>query len=318
MEKTGILLVNLGTPDAPTTTSVRTYLQEFLSDQRVIDLPKIQWLPILHGIILRTRPKKSAKLYQSIWTNNGSPLLVNSQLQQVALQKKLQSDTIQVSLAMNYGNPSIRQELEKLHHWGMRKLIVVPLFPQYSSTTTASVWDNVVKTISKWRDIPELVFIRDYPDHPKFIQFLAKGIEDYIDRNGHPDAIILSYHGIPARYAKTGDDYPIRCHKTTEALQKIFTNETIIESFQSKFGKEPWIEPSTSDTLQSLAQRGKKHVIILAPSFTADCLETLEELEEENKEVFINAGGNRYQYLPAANDDPLFIDALENIIRTYL
>lgn len=310
--------MNLGTPDAPTPTSVKTYLQEFLSDRRVIDLPRLQWLPILHGIILRTRPKKSAKLYQSIWTSVGSPLLINSQLQHIELQKKLQSDTVQVRLAMNYGNPSVARELEELHDWGMKKLIVVPLFPQYSSTTTASIWDNVVKSLSTWRDIPEIIFIRDYPDHPKFIRFLAKGINEYIHQNGNPDAIILSYHGIPERYAKTGDDYPLRCQKTTDALKKIVDHETIITSFQSKFGSEPWIEPSTSDTLQSLARHGKKHVIILAPSFTADCLETLEELEVENKELFLNAGGEKYQYLSAVNDDPLFIEALEEIIQPYL
>lgn len=318
MEKTGILLVNLGTPDAPTTASVRKYLQEFLSDRRVIDLPRIQWLPILHGIILRTRPKKSAKLYQSIWTEEGSPLLTNSRLQHAALQTKLQSDHIQVALAMNYGNPSVSAELEKLHQWGMRKLIVLPLFQQYSSTTTASVWDNVVQTISKWRDIPEFIFIRDFPDHPIFINFLAQGINECIAKNGHPDCIILSYHGIPVRYAETGDDYPKRCRKTTEAIQKIFPNQTFVECYQSKFGKEPWIEPSTSDTLQALAQQGKKHVMILAPSFTADCLETLEELEVENREIFMKAGGQSYHYIPAANSDPLFIDVLEDLIRSYL
>jgi len=200
----------------------------------------------------------------------------------------------------------------------MRKLIVLPLFQQYSSTTTASVWDNVVQTISKWRDIPEFIFIRDFPDHPLFINFLAKSINECIANNSQPDCILLSYHGIPSRYAETGDDYPNRCHKTTEAIQKIFPNETFIECYQSKFGKEPWIEPSTSDTLQALARQGKKHVMILAPSFTADCLETLEELENENREIFMKAGGQSYHYIPAANNNPLFIDALEDIIRSYL
>ncbi|WP_042348320.1 ferrochelatase [Bacillus massiliigorillae] len=318
MEKTAILLVNLGTPDEPTPASVRTYLNEFLSDRRVIDLPRIQWLPVLHGIILRVRPKKSAELYKSIWAEQGSPLLLNSQKQHAALQQRFRFEHMKVALAMNYGNPSVSKELDKLHKWGVRKLIVLPLFPQYSSSTTASVWDNVVITISKWRDVPELVFIRDFPDHPLFIDLLTNRIKECITKNGDPDCVVLSYHGIPVRYADTGDDYPKRCQKTTAAIQKQFPNVSIIECYQSKFGKEPWIEPSTSETLQALAQQGKKHVIILAPSFTADCLETLEELEEENKNIFMEAGGESYHYLPAANDDPLFIDALEDIICKYI
>lgn len=318
MKKTGILLVNLGTPDAPTVTSVRDYLKEFLSDPRVIDLPRIQWLPILHGVILRARPKKSAKLYQSIWTEEGSPLLIHSQKQLIGLQSRFTDSNIKIALAMNYGQPSVADELQKLHDWGMKKCIILPLFPQYSSSTTASVWDNIVRNISKWRDIPEVIFIRDFPDHPLFIEMISNRIQENISINGEPDCIILSYHGIPIRYADTGDDYPERCRKTTEALQKQFPNHTIIECFQSKFGKEPWLEPSTSDTLATLAKQGKKNVIILAPAFTADCLETLEELEEENKEIFLAAGGKSYHYIPAANDHPLFINALENIVRTYL
>lgn len=318
MEKTAILLVNLGTPDAPTPKQVRPYLKEFLGDRRVIDLPRAQWLPILHGIILRVRPMKSARLYQSVWTDEGSPLLVHSQKQHTALQARFQEPEIQTALAMNYGNPSVPDELEKLHQWGVRKLIVLPLFPQYSSTTTASVWDNVTKTISKWRDIPELIFIREFADHPIFIQLLANRIHACIVKNGKPDCIVLSYHGIPARYAETGDDYPEQCRKTTEALQKQFPDLSFTECFQSKFGKEPWLEPSTSDTLRSLAEQGKKHVIILAPAFTADCLETLEELEVENRDIFIEAGGENYHYIPAANGDPLFIDALEDIVRKHL
>ncbi|WP_019241585.1 MULTISPECIES: ferrochelatase [Bacillus] len=318
MEKTAILLVNLGTPDTPEPASVKSYLKEFLSDPRVIDLPRIQWLPILHGIILRVRPKKSAKLYQSIWTEQGSPLLLNSQKQQDALQKRFNSKNIHVGLAMTYGNPSIASEVERLHKMGIKKLIVLPLFPQYSSTTTASVWDRVVCSLSKSRDIPELIFVRDYPDHPFFVKFLTNRIQTSIDIQGNPDCLVLSYHGIPLRYAETGDDYPSRCRKTTDAIQQHFPNLHIIESFQSKFGKEPWVEPSTSDTLIQLAKEGYRNIMIMAPSFTADCLETLEELEVENKELFLDAGGQSYHYIPAANDDPLFIDALEDIAMSYV
>ncbi|MGM9985962.1 MAG: ferrochelatase [Bacillaceae bacterium] len=318
MNKTAVLLVNLGTPDAPTAKAVRPYLKEFLGDVRVIDMPRWKWLPVLHGIILRVRPKKSAKLYQSVWTEEGSPLLIYSKKQRDALQARLASDDVKVVLAMNYGNPSVASELEKLHQWGVRQLIVLPLFPQYSSTTTASVWDNVTRVISKWRDIPQFTLIRDFPDHPMFIELLKQRITDGIKENGKPDAIVLSYHGIPQRYADTGDDYPERCQKTTDAIRQAFPQIECIQSFQSKFGKEVWLEPSTSETLQKLAQSGKKHVHILAPAFTADCLETIEELEEENRAVFMDAGGEHYHYLPCANDNSLFIDCLEDLVRTWL
>jgi len=318
MEKTAVLLVNLGTPDGPDVASVRTYLKEFLSDRRVIDLPKWKWLPILHSIVLQVRPKKSAKLYQSIWTNEGSPLMTYCEKQKRALQERFLHKGIRVSLAMTYGNPSVAAELDKLHKWGVKRLVVLPLFPQYSSTTTASIWDKVQRTISQWRDIPEIIFIRDYPDHPKLIQCLSRRVEHCMIKYGKPDALVLSYHGIPKRYADTGDDYPLRCQMTTEALRSAIPYIDIYESYQSKFGKEEWLEPSTDETLKSLAKNNKKHIQIMAPAFTADCLETLEELGEENKEIFLQNGGEQYHYLMAVNDDPLFIDCLEEIILAKL
>lgn len=318
MEKTAVLLINLGTPNAPDASSVRTYLKQFLSDRRVIDLPRWKWLPILHGIILQVRPAKSAQLYQSIWTEEGSPLLTYCEKQTDKLQERIENDQLKVAFAMNYGQPSIKDELEKLHEWGVRKLIIVPLFPQYSSTTTASIWDSVQRTLSEWRDIPEVCFIRDFADHPKWIELLSKRIEDAIDAFGHPDVIVLSYHGIPERYAQTGDDYPNRCRITSDALRKKFPNLEFVESFQSKFGKEPWLEPATSDVLTKLAEEGKTNVWIMAPAFTAECLETLEELEVENQKLFMEAGGKSYHYLPAANDDPLFIDCLEELVKGYM
>jgi len=318
MEKTAVLLVNLGTPSATDIASVRQYLKEFLSDRRIIDLPRWRWLPVLHGIILRVRPNKSARLYESIWTDGGSPLMINSQAQQLALQERLAGDDVKVVLAMRYGQPSVSDELEKLHKWGVRKLIVLPLFPQYSSTTTASIWDCVQQTMSTWMDIPEVIFVRDFPDQPKFIQLLTERVKACTKENGQPDALILSYHGIPKRYADTGDDYPERCRKTTEALRKQIPNIEIIESFQSKFGKEPWLKPSTSEILQKMAKEGKTYVQMMAPAFTADCLETLEELEKENFALFMEAGGQKYKYLHAANNHPLFIDCLEEIVRTYI
>ena len=318
MNKTAVLLVNLGTPDQPTTTSIRSYLKEFLSDRRVIDLPRWKWIPILHGIILRKRPKKTAALYQSIWTEEGSPLLATSNKQLKEMEKHFSDTTIKLALAMNYGQPSIKEELEKLHKWGMRRLIVLPLFPQYSSTTTASIWDHLNHTLSKWRDLPEVIFIRDYPDHPLWIRLLKKRIEQCTKENGHPDTLILSYHGIPERYANEGDDYPEQCLKTTLALKKELPNYNIITCYQSKFGKEPWLEPSTSNTLRQLAGNGTKHVQILAPSFTVDCLETLEELKVENRSIFMDNGGEQFHYIEAANDDPLFIECLVDLIKPYL
>ncbi len=316
--KKELLLVNLGTPDKPVSSSIKSYLREFLSDRRVIDLPRWKWLPILHTFILPVRSKRNISAYQQIWTEDGSPLLYYSSKQHEALALKVQDRNIKIALAMNYGNPSISDELEKLHEWGARKLIILPLFPQYSSTTTASIWDHATQTISKWMDIPEVVFIRDFANHPKWIELLKKRIEDGTKTYGKPDVILLSYHGIPTRYASGGDDYPQRCHMTTQALKELLPDATIMTSYQSKFGKEPWLEPSTSDTLANLAQQGVKHVHITSPCFTADCLETLEELERENKQIFINNGGEEYHYLKAANDDPLFIDCLADILSPYL
>jgi len=318
MDKKAVLLVNIGTPDKPVSSSIKPYLREFLSDKRVIDLPRWKWLPILHTFILPVRSRKNVSAYQRIWTDEGSPLLYFSAKQRDALDMKLQDKNIKTALAMNYGKPSISSELERLHEWGARKLIILPLFPQYSSTTTASIWDHATQTISKWMDIPEVIFIRDFADHPKWIELLKKRIEDGRKTYGKPDIILLSYHGIPKRYVAEGDDYPYRCHQTTQALKELLPEETIMTSYQSKFGKEPWLEPSTSDTLINLARQGVKHVQVISPCFTADCLETLEELEVENQQVFLNNGGTEYHYLKAANDDPLFIDCLASILSPYL
>src|SRR5690554_5634452 len=318
MEKTAVLLVNLGTPDEPTPEAVKVYLREFLSDPRIIDYPRWKWLPILNGIILPRRSKKSAELYQSIWTEDGSPLLVYTKKQQELLQQRFSHPFLKITMAMNYGNPSVASELKKLHEWGVRHLIVLPLFPQYSSTTTASIWDNVQREVSTWFDVPKLTFIRDYPDHPKFIELLCNRIKASIAENGEPDAVAVSYHGIPLHYAENGDDYEERCTKTTNALRREFPNLEFIQCYQSKFGNDPWLEPNTSDVLVDFAKSDKKHVQIIAPGFVADCLETLEELEVENAELFREAGGVKYIYLPAANDDDLLIDCLEDLVRKEL
>ncbi|WP_050615671.1 ferrochelatase [Bacillus testis] len=318
MRKTAILLANLGTPASPSESDVRIYLQEFLGDRRVIDMPGYKWKPILHGIILRTRPKKSAALYKKIWTSAGSPIMVHSVNQQRMLQERLKDRGVKVLLGMNYGQPSITSKLAELKEWGVEKLIVLPLFPQYSSTTTASVFDHVCRVLKTWRSMPELCFVRDFPDNEYFIRLLSQRSIECTQKYGEPDALILSYHGIPQRYADEGDDYPKRCRKTTEAVKKQLPHLDIVESFQSKFGKEPWLLPSTGDILKQLAGQGKTHVQIMAPAFAADCLETLEELEDEHRSIFSKAGGKEYHYLPAANDDPLFIDCLVHIAEKYL
>ncbi|MCO7127082.1 ferrochelatase [Sporolactobacillus shoreicorticis] len=318
MDKTAVLLVNLGTPDAPDPKSVRRYLAEFLSDPRVIDLPRWKWLPILHGIILRVRPKKSAKLYQSVWTDEGSPLLLNGRRQQAALQERLADTGVKAVLAMSYGTPHLSGELEKLHQWGVRHLVVVPLYPQYSSTTVGSVWDGLQQSLAGWRDLPELAFIRDYPDHQSYIAALADRIRNTVSDHGMPGRLLLSYHGIPIRYARNEDDYPQRCRITTEIIRQQFPELSILETFQSKFGNEEWLKPATIDTVRALAGQGVKHIAVIAPGFSADCLETLQELAQENAHAFYEAGGQQFDYIPAVNDHPFFIDCLEDLVRQRL
>lgn len=318
MEKTCVLLVNLGTPDAPNVKAVRRYLAEFLSDRRVIDLPRWQWLPILHGIILRVRPKKSAALYQSIWTEQGSPLLLHSLTQKRALQERFDKDAVRVELAMSYGAPSIASVLNRLHQWGLRRLVVLPLYPQYSSTTIAPIWDSLTRSLVKWRDLPSLSFIRDYADQPLYIAALAARIRQSFAADGLPEKLLLSYHGIPLRYAESGDDYPLNCKRTTAALQQLFPDIAILQSYQSKFGNEEWLTPATSDMIPKLAREGVRHLAVAAPAFTADCLETLHELQQENKQFFLSAGGQQFTYIPAVNEDKLFIDCLEDLARMHL
>ncbi len=318
MEKTAVLLVNLGTPAAPEPAAVRTYLAVFLGDWWVIDKPRWQWLPILHGIVLRARPSKVARIYREIWLPEGSPLLHYSRLQQAALQARLEPEGIRVALGMTYGEPSVKSALEELHRWGVRRLLVLPLFPQYSSTTTAPIWSRVQKALDGWRDLPEQIFIRAFPTHPKYLAFLTERIRAFIAEKGRPDALVLSYHGIPQAYADAGDDYPAQCELTTEAVRARFPDLKIVLGYQSKFGNDPWLEPATEDVLRELARTGHRHVAIMAPGFAADCIETLHELEVEYAEEFAKAGGEQLHYLPAANDHPLFIDCLEDLVRQYL
>lgn len=313
--KVGVLLINLGTPDQPTTGALRTYLAEFLSDPRVIEVPRLLWWFILHGIILRVRPRKSAALYRSVWTSEGSPLLSIGRAQQVAVQHQL-GEGYSVKLGMRYGNPSIASALRELQNEGVRKIILLPLYPQYAAPTTGSSFDAVADEIKTWRWVPELHFINNYCDHPLYIQALANSIREHMDNNGVPEKIVFSYHGMPKRYLTAGDPYFCFCQKTTRLVQEQLSlnKSDCITSFQSRFGKEEWLKPYTDETLQNLPKEGIKKIAIVSPAFSADCLETLEELAVENRKLFLEAGGQSYHYIPALNDRPDHIGALVSII----
>ena len=304
---TGVLLTNLGTPDAPDTPSLRRYLREFLSDPRVVEIPRLIWLMILHGIILRVRPAKSAKLYKSIWTEQGSPLLVITEQQKAKVERELKArygDRVIVDIGMRYGNPSIGEALERFHQQGVKKIVVMPLYPQYAGPTTGSSFDAVVKTVQKWRWIPSIDFISSYHDNQDYIQALANSVQEHFDAHGKPEKLVLSYHGMPKLFLDNGDPYYCFCHKTTRLLaEKLgLTEDQFVMTFQSRFGKAEWLKPYTDATLEQLAKDDVKNIAIISPAFSADCLETIEELEEENREVFLEAGGETYTYIPCLND----------------
>lgn len=316
---TGVLLVNLGTPDAPTAPALRRYLAEFLADPRVIEIPKIIWSLILHGIILRVRPKKSAAKYQTVWTDEGSPLLAISKRQTSAIAAQL-GDSVSVKLGMRYGNPSITKALREFQAEGVRKLIVFPLYPQYAAATTGSTFDAVTRELQKWRFVPELHFINNYCDNSLFIDALAKSIQEDFDQHGKPEKLLLSYHGMPKRNLDLGDPYYCLCQKTTRLVaEKLGLQKgEYISTFQSRFGYAEWLQPYTDATLEELAKSGTKNVAIVSPAFSADCLETLEELAVENREIFLHAGGTDYRYIPALNARDDHIAALTTIVRQYI
>lgn len=321
--KTGVLLTNLGSPSAPTTSAVRKYLREFLSDPRVVEIPRLIWLIILHGIILRVRPKKSAKLYKSVWTKQGAPLLVISQAQQQKVAAKIKEkygEDVIVELAMRYGEPSIPNALKKLQQQGVNNLIILPLYPQYAGPTTASTFDAVSSELQKWRYIPSINFINSYHNNSLYIKALANTIKEHINEHGTPDKLVLSYHGMPELFYQWGDPYYDFCQITTNLLKEQLSlpHECFVMTFQSRFGKAKWLQPYTDETLESLAKTGNKHIAIISPAFSADCLETLEELEHENREVFMQAGGERYHYIPALNDRDDHIDTIIDILAPKL
>lgn len=315
--KTGILLANLGTPDAPTPDAVKRYLRQFLSDKRVVDTPRLLWWPLLRGVILPLRAPRVAKLYQSVWMEEGSPLKVYSRRQQQALAARL-PDT-PVALGMSYGSPALESAVDELLAQDVDHIVVLPLYPQYSCSTVAAVWDELARILAKKRAIPGISFIRDYADDASYIDALAASVRASFAVHGEPDVLLLSYHGIPQRFAHEGDDYPQRCRDTTRELVSALglSPDRAMMTFQSRFGREPWLTPYTDETLKMLGEKGVKHIQVICPGFAADCLETLEEIAVQNREVFLEAGGQKYEYIPALNADRAHIEMMVNLTAPY-
>ena len=312
-KKAGVLLVNLGTPTAPTASAVKTFLSEFLHDKRVVDLNRFIWCPLLHGVILPIRAPKVAKLYQSVWMDDGSPLMVYSQRQVIALQERL---SMPVALGMTYGEPKIKSGIELLEQQGCDEIIILPLYPQYSRTTTAAVFDQIAKQYKTTPVLPNFSFVHNYHDHPLYIKALAESIRLSWEKKGKGDYVLCSYHGIPQRFVDNGDIYAQHCERTTELLAQELglTSEQIGMSYQSRFGREAWLQPYTSETLTELTPKGIRSLDIISPAFSSDCLETLEELSEECKEIFMEAGGQKYTFIPCLNDDELHIEMMADIV----
>lgn len=303
-KKTGVLLVNLGSPEAPTVPAVRRFLRDFLWDPRVVNLPRPLWWLILNFFVLPFRPRRSARAYQKIWRDNGSPLSYLTRQLTEKLAARLQVSGVFVDYAMRYGKPSIASRLKKFKKQGVEKLIVLPLYPQYSSTTTASVYDDLVRELNSWRHLPDLHFISDYHMQPVYIASIVDSIQQFWQDHGKNDLLLLSFHGLPEILTKWGDPYFYHCRKTAELIgeQLSLNQEQWQMVFQSRFGKAEWLKPYCVDTLQSLPEQGTKRVDIVCPGFAVDCLETLEEIALENRSVFISAGGSDYRYIPALND----------------
>ena len=322
--RVGVLLVNLGTPDAPTAPAVRRYLAEFLADRRVVEIPPIAWRPILHGVVLRTRPSRSAAKYAAIWHKDGSPLLVHSQRQKVLLlgylgqrlkKAGLPSDLCPVELGMRYGNPSIPAALDRLRAAGCERILVLPLYPQYAASTTGSTVDAIGAYVAHVRRVPGLRILDSFHDDPGYIQALARNLNDDWMKHGRPDHLVLSFHGLPKRSLQLGDPYHCHCQATARLLAREAGLETgrWTLSFQSRFGRAQWLQPYTVDVLRDLARKGTRRVDVYCPGFVADCLETLEEIGLEARRLFVAAGGKELRVVPCLNEHPAWIAALTDL-----
>jgi ferrochelatase len=322
LAKTAVVLVNLGTPDEPTASAVRRYLRQFLSDPRMVEIPKPIWWLILNGVILPFRSSKSAAKYASIWTKEGSPLLVHTEKQATLLRGYLgeRGHEVQVAHAMRYGKPSIPEVLDKLKAEGCDRILILPAYPQYSATTTASTFDVVFSHYARVRNVPELRLVKHYHDHAAYIQALKKSVLAYWDQNGRPDKLVMSFHGVPKRTLLLGDPYHCECHKTARLLATALQllPEQYVVTFQSRFGKAEWLQPYTAPTLEKLAKEGARRVDVICPGFTSDCLETLEEIAMEAKRDFLTAGGKEFHYIPCLNEMPAWITALAEVAEQHL
>lgn len=318
----GVLLVNLGTPDSPSVSDVRRYLREFLWDPRVVEVARPVWWLVLNLVILTTRPRRSARAYAKVWTEAGSPLLVISKKQQAALQARMESQGeshVKVVLAMRYGRPGIAAGLQALREAGAKRVLVLPLYPQYSATTTAAIVDAVADELRHWRELPELRFINDYHRHPAYISALADSVRRHRMLHGEPDKLLLSFHGIPQAYVDAGDPYAQQCCKTAELLVAALDlpRDRWQMSFQSRLGPKQWLQPYTDHTLEALAKEGVRNVHVICPGFSVDCLETLEEVAMENRDIFIEAGGEHYGYIECLNDHASHIQLFSELIAQH-
>ncbi|MEX0824433.1 MAG: ferrochelatase [Woeseia sp.] len=322
-EALGVLLVNLGTPEAPTTPAVRRYLNEFLSDPRVVELPRPLWWLILHGYILRTRPRRSAAAYAKIWTEQGSPLLLHSTDIAAGMASRLSgrlSGAVHVELAMSYGKPSLAAALDRLHERFVRRIIVLPLYPQYSGSTTGSVFDAIARTLSRRRWIPELRFINHYHDSAGYIAAVAASVRDFRDREGRGERLLFSFHGLPRRMLEDGDPYHCQCQKTARLIAGALELEAgdWQVSFQSRVGREEWLRPYTDEVLEQWGRDGTGDIDVVCPGFAADCLETLEEIAMQNAELFAGAGGGSLRYIPALNARDDHIAFLSRLVEKHI
>lgn len=320
MQKIGVILINLGTPEKPTTSSVRRFLAKFLSDQRVVEVPKLLWRVLLYGIILPLRCSVVAKNYQKIWSKDGSPLRVILQKQVAQLEAYLERQYPQkfsVHFAMCYGQPSIKEVAQNLKDANIWRFIILPLYPQYSATTTAAVMDQFWRVLSEWRNIPTLRYIKEYASEKLYIQALAESIRQHWQQSGQTSYLVFSFHGIPQKNVTRGDPYPNFCERTTMlcAEELGLSPDQYVMCYQSRFGYSPWLQPYTSEILKELPGAGIKEISVCCPGFSADCLETLEEMADLNRAIFFNHGGTRYDYIPALNDSEKHIELFAELVK---
>jgi len=316
----GILLTNLGTPASPSQADIRRFLAEFLGDPRVIDWNRLLWLPMLYGYVLTTRPTRAAEAYRKIWTDEGSPLLVHAQRQAAAVRQRLNeilTAPVQLQLGMRYGEPSLTDALQQLCDAGCDRILLLPLYPQYSTTTTATTFDKVAELFAGMQEQPALRSITRYCEEPAYIDALADSVRRHWQEHGRSQRLLMSFHGIPQRYADNGDPYPDDCETTARLLAERLQLEpdAWLLSYQSRFGREPWLQPYTDDTLAQWARDGVESVDVICPGFSADCLETLEEIELDYHELFTQQGGQYLSYVPALNDDAAHIDMLARLVE---